>query len=56
MNINGIAHVLERRAAIACRQAHLQGESLENPYLPGSDQWQGWEQERHRIEVMEEAA
>lgn len=51
-----IRHTLEQRAAIACRMAHRRGDSMENPYLPGSEQHQGWEQERHRIVIEREAA
>lgn len=49
-----LRHTLEQRAAIACRMAWRRGEALENPYLPGSEQHAGWEQEKHRIEIEQQ--
>lgn len=49
-----LRHALEQRAAVECRVAHLRGQSLQNPYLPGSPQYEGWEREKHRIEIEQQ--
>lgn len=48
--MNDVDLVIRSRARIACRGAHIRQEVLANPYLPGSIQHRGWEEERTLIQ------